>query len=125
MTCKLLKSRPGTCSDYMLKKHFNFEESFEVRQFPLKLANNKNCFLFYSMLYTKKLPLKFSSKCIYPTYFFYWFECFHRVCPNLSSAPCIYCISTYHCPPSPIFAAPSMTLYKMFMYWSYLENFPY
>jgi hypothetical protein len=43
-----------------------------------------------------KLCLKFSSKCIHPNYFFYWFECFQRVCHNLSSAPCIYL--NYHCP---------------------------
>jgi hypothetical protein len=35
------------------------------------------------------LPLKFSSKCMNPNYFFYWFECCHMICPNLSSAPCI------------------------------------
>jgi hypothetical protein len=41
------------------------------------------------MLYAYIFPLKFSSKCIDPNYFFYRFECFHMICPNLSSAPCI------------------------------------
>ena len=41
------------------------------------------------MLYAYKLSLKVSSKCIHPNYYFYCFECVHRVCPNLSSAPCI------------------------------------
>ncbi len=40
------------------------------------------------MLYAYILTLKFSSKCIDPNYFFYWFECLHMICPNLSSAPC-------------------------------------
>jgi hypothetical protein len=41
------------------------------------------------MLYAYILTLKFSSKYINPNYLFYWFECFHMICPNLSSAPCI------------------------------------
>jgi hypothetical protein len=41
------------------------------------------------ILYAYKLSLKVSSKCIHPNYYFYCFECVHRVCPNLSSAPCI------------------------------------
>jgi hypothetical protein len=41
------------------------------------------------ILYAYILPLKFSSKFIDTNYFFYWFECFHMICPNLSSAPCI------------------------------------
>ncbi len=40
------------------------------------------------MLYANILTLKFSSKYIDPNYLFYWFECFHKICPNLSSAPC-------------------------------------
>jgi hypothetical protein len=40
------------------------------------------------ILYAYKVSLKVSSKCIHPNYFFYWFECFHMICPNLSSAPC-------------------------------------
>ncbi len=48
------------------------------------------------MLYAYVLPLKFSSKCIDPNYFFYWFECFHMICPNLSSAPCISLIKSLH-----------------------------
>ncbi len=36
-----------------------------------------------------KLFLKFSLKCIHPYYVFYCFTCFHTICPNLSSAPCI------------------------------------
>ncbi len=40
-------------------------------------------------VYAYKLSLKVSSKCIHPNYYFYCFECVHRVCPNLSSAPCI------------------------------------
>jgi hypothetical protein len=36
-----------------------------------------------------KLFLKFSSEYIHPNYFFYCFECCHRVCPNLSPAPCM------------------------------------
>jgi hypothetical protein len=43
-------------------------------------------------LYEYKLFLKFSSKSIHPNYFFYCFECCHRVCPNLSSAPCTYLV---------------------------------
>jgi hypothetical protein len=42
------------------------------------------------ILYAYKLFLKFSSEYIHTNYFFYCFECCHRVCPNLSSAPCIY-----------------------------------
>ncbi len=42
------------------------------------------------ILYAYKLFLKFSLKYIHPNYFFYCFECCHRVCPNLSSAPCIW-----------------------------------
>jgi hypothetical protein len=38
--------------------------------------------------YSYKLFLKFSLKCIDPNYLFYCFKCVHRVCPNLSSAPC-------------------------------------
>ncbi len=45
-------------------------------------------------LYEYKLFLKFSSKSIHPNYFFYCFECFHRVCPNLSSAPCIHTVQS-------------------------------
>jgi hypothetical protein len=41
------------------------------------------------ILYAYKLSLKVSSKCIHPNYYFYCFECVDRVCPNLSSAPCI------------------------------------
>ncbi len=41
------------------------------------------------ILYAYKLSLKVSSKCIHPNYYFYCFECVHRVCPNLLSAPCI------------------------------------
>ncbi len=41
------------------------------------------------ILYAYEVSLKVSSKCIHPNYFFYWFECFHMICPNLSSAPCI------------------------------------
>ncbi len=41
------------------------------------------------ILYAYKLFLKFSSEYINPNYFFFCFECCHRVCPNLSSAPCI------------------------------------
>jgi hypothetical protein len=41
------------------------------------------------MLDAYKLSLKVSSKCIHPNYYFYCFECFHRVCPYLLSAPCI------------------------------------
>jgi hypothetical protein len=41
------------------------------------------------ILYAYKLSLKVSSKCIHPNYYFSCFECVHRVCPNLSSAPCI------------------------------------
>jgi hypothetical protein len=48
--------------------------------------NKKMC-----ILYTYKLVLKFSSEYIHPNYFFYCFECCHRVCPNLSSAPCMLC----------------------------------
>jgi hypothetical protein len=49
--------------------------------------------------YTYKLSLKFSLKCIHSNYAFYCFRC--RVCPNLSSAPCIaswlrYVISSSH-----------------------------
>jgi hypothetical protein len=33
--------------------------------------------------------LKFSLRCVYPNYLFYSFKCVRRVCPNLSSAPCI------------------------------------
>jgi hypothetical protein len=40
------------------------------------------------ILYAYKVFLKFSSKYIHPNYLFYCFECWHRVCPNLSSAPC-------------------------------------
>jgi hypothetical protein len=40
------------------------------------------------ILYAYKLFLKFSSEYIHPNYLFYCFECCHRVCPNLSSAPC-------------------------------------
>jgi hypothetical protein len=40
------------------------------------------------ILYAYKLSLKVSSKFIHPNYYFYCFECVHRVCPNLSSAPC-------------------------------------
>jgi hypothetical protein len=40
------------------------------------------------ILYSYKLFLKFSSEYIHPDYLFYCFECCHRVCPNLSSAPC-------------------------------------
>ncbi len=43
------------------------------------------------ILYAYKLFLKFLSEYIHPNYFFYCFECCHRVCPNLSSAPCIAC----------------------------------
>ncbi len=42
------------------------------------------------ILYAYKLFLKFSSEYIHPNYFFYCFECCHRVCPNLSSAPCMF-----------------------------------
>jgi hypothetical protein len=42
------------------------------------------------ILYAYKLFLKFSSEYIHPNYLFYCFECYHRVCPNLSSAPCKY-----------------------------------
>jgi hypothetical protein len=42
------------------------------------------------ILYAYELFLKFSSEYIHPNYFFYCFECCHRVCPNLSSAPCIW-----------------------------------
>jgi hypothetical protein len=41
------------------------------------------------MLYACKHYLKVSSKCIHSNYYFCCFECVHRVCPNLSSAPCI------------------------------------
>ncbi len=41
------------------------------------------------ILYGYKVFLKVSSKCIHPNYLFYWFECFHMICPNLSSAPCM------------------------------------
>ncbi len=37
--------------------------------------------------YAYKVFLKFS--CFHLNYLFYCFECWHRVCPNLSSAPCI------------------------------------
>jgi hypothetical protein len=46
------------------------------------------------ILYAYKLSLKFSSEYIHPNYFFYCYECFHRVCPNLSSAPCAELFST-------------------------------
>ncbi len=42
------------------------------------------------ILYAYQLSLKVSSKSIHPNYYFYCFECVHRVCPNLSSAPCIF-----------------------------------
>jgi hypothetical protein len=41
------------------------------------------------MLYAYKLSLKVSSKCIHPNYYFYCFECVHRVCPNLSPHPVV------------------------------------
>jgi hypothetical protein len=41
------------------------------------------------IFYAYKLSLKISSKCVHPNYYFYCFECVPRVCPNLSSAPCI------------------------------------
>jgi hypothetical protein len=45
------------------------------------------------ILYSYEVFLKFSSKCIHPNYLFYCFECWHRVCPNLLSAPCsILCL---------------------------------
>ncbi len=53
---------------------------------PLGFSLNK-C---VPMLYAYKLSLKVSSKCIHPNYYFYRFECFHRVFPHLSSAPCTY-----------------------------------
>jgi hypothetical protein len=37
---------------------------------------------------------KFSSKCIDPNCFFYWFECLHMICPNLSSAPCMLTLTS-------------------------------
>jgi hypothetical protein len=42
--------------------------------------------------YTNQLFLKFALKCIHSNYAFYCFRCVRRVCPNLSSAPCIFCI---------------------------------
>jgi hypothetical protein len=39
-------------------------------------------------MHTYILPLRFSSKCIDPNYCFYWFECFHMICPNFS--PCMW-----------------------------------
>ncbi len=44
---------------------------------------NQIMFILYAILF-----LKFSSEYIHPNYFFYCFECCHRVCLNLSSAPC-------------------------------------
>jgi hypothetical protein len=41
------------------------------------------------MKYAYTLFLKFSVRCIHPNYLFYSFKCVRRVCPNLSSAPCI------------------------------------
>jgi hypothetical protein len=43
------------------------------------------------------------SECIHPKYLFYCFECCHRVCPNLSSAPCtvLYTFSTCLSPHPP------------------------
>jgi hypothetical protein len=40
------------------------------------------------VFYAYKLSQKVSSKCIHPNYYFYCFECVHRVCSNLSSASC-------------------------------------
>jgi hypothetical protein len=40
------------------------------------------------ILYAYQLSLKVSAKSIHPNCYFYCFECVHRVCPNLSSAPC-------------------------------------
>ncbi len=42
------------------------------------------------MKYANTLFLKFSVRCIHPNYLFYSFKCVCRVCPNLSSAPCIF-----------------------------------
>jgi hypothetical protein len=41
------------------------------------------------MKYAYTLFRKFSARCIHPNYLFYSFKCVRRVCPNLSSAPCI------------------------------------
>jgi hypothetical protein len=53
------------------------------------------------MLYAYKLFLKFSSKCRNPNYLFCSFKWVRGVCPNLSSAPCIYIFiyifTLYHC----------------------------
>jgi hypothetical protein len=69
------------------------------------------------ILYAYKLFLKFSSEYIQPppppNYFFYCFECCHSVCPNLSSAPCIYSQdrSTVHISSSRI-GRPIVGIYK-------------
>jgi hypothetical protein len=54
---------------------------------PLGFLLTKYVFYMHTLWYI--LTLKFSSKYIDPNYLFYWFECFHMICPNLSSAPCI------------------------------------
>jgi hypothetical protein len=41
------------------------------------------------MKYAYTLFLKFSVRCIHPNYLFFSFKCVRRVCPNLSSAPCL------------------------------------
>jgi hypothetical protein len=62
------------------------------------------------ILYAFKLSLKVSSKCIHPNYYFYCFECVPRVCPNLSSTPCI--ISMFFCKNFP----QAISLIKIFQY---------
>ncbi len=65
---------------------------------PLGFSLNK-C---VPILYAYKLSLRVSSKCIHPNYYFYCFECVHRVCPNLSSSPCtVWWVKfiNFFCPP--------------------------
>jgi hypothetical protein len=75
------------------------------------------------MLYAYKLFLKFSSKYIHPNYFFYCFECFHRVCPNLSSAPCRSCHSpSTHKPPASWASAPKGGVFRAGFYTNIFMN---